>query len=452
LNAISGTSSSNGSLDLPRTDATKSASLDFGNLIAAGPQASPSAGAPPRAATSSGSPPAGNLVGGSDALGQVNGVSAVQMANNIGEILKPDAIVIGETHGPALAGDALKGGNFALFSTKDGSATYFGAKPLRALPDIPTPFGPAKGGVALVGTRNQGGDEGGVGVSYKFPTPAGDVLLFVNGRQDAATAGGLAEALAGKPGDGQTKVSVNIGAAYSASDGALIAASGSLPGAVAIKAGADLANIDGWIGVGYRGVATFEEGQLKSVNISGVEIPIGDLGAKLGEQAQAQRQKPTLIPNRGSSQIASLNDTLLAVYGQSPWDIAHSAKKKTENGATQVLNGTVDVLNHGNSVVAVAEPIYELGVKYGELGVGERIGSNAEAGQIVQNILKKAAAESPTAYFEALSRLNNKYDLNFGSLELQTIQQAYPQPRPQDYEYVRDVFEGQYRNSGDMSP
>jgi hypothetical protein len=424
---------------------------------------------------------------------RANQTATVQLANNalanIGEILKPDAIVYGETHGATPLGIIGRGGNFGLISTKDGSQTYFGTQLLRPLPPIPTPLGPARGGISLVGTNGGRGDESGLGVAYKFPTPAGELLFFINGRQDAATGGNLIDALQGNA-QGTVTASVNLGVAYSLSDGAATGIGAIFGGPIGANIGrlvADGTGADAWVGAAWRGSATFENGQLKSINISGVEIPAADIGNALGDQVQRQRQSPTLIPNRGSNEIASLNDNIQLLFGQSPWDVGHSAIKRDARGAVEVRGGTVDVRNHGNSITALTEPFYELGVKYGALRPGEKITSNAQAGQIADRVLdsalqldqlNKVKGISSQNYVTALNRLTNPYQLNFGSQQLtnfynsfnssganQTLTntsralQGLPQlptatngiSPPADRSSVRSIFQGALRWPDDLS-
>lgn len=393
---------------------------------------------------------------------------------NAGEILKPDAIVFGESH---RINGTLRGGNFALLSTKDGSLSYFGAKPIGEVN-----LGPlGNAGVSVVGTNGSRGDEAGVGLTWRVPTPMGDMLMFANVRQDGATVGNLLDNIQGK-GQGTFTASVNIGAAYSVSDGAaLLLSNSAAPGSGVVTAAAlTLAGADAWVGVGYRGTATFENGQLKSINISGVDIPADQFGQFFGNAVQQQRKSPTLIPNMGSNPIASLNDDIQLAFGQSPWDVGFSAQKRDSAGALEIRNGSVDVRNHGNHTTAMTEPVYELGVKYGALAPGQRITGNAQAGQVIDQVLNRALANdernkagghNTQEYVTALNRFMNPYNLGFGSSQLESAYQSFnasgasqsltntsralqgmnplpvngQTPRPQDYQQVRDIFQGELR-------
>jgi hypothetical protein len=385
--------------------------------------------------------------------------SVTEVANNplgqAAELLKPDAVVFGETH---KVSPLLRGGNFGLVSTQNGQVSYFGAK----------------------------GDEAGVGLSWKVPKPAGDILMFANARQDAATGGNVIDAMQGKV-QGSVTVSVNIGAAYSVSDGAaLLLSNTAAPGSGIVAAAAlEMAGADAWLGVGYRGSATFENGALKSLNISGVEIRPEDFARVFGGAVQQARSSPPLSPNLGSNPAANTNDAIQLAFGQSPWQVGLSATKRDAQGRIEMNQGTVNVLNHGNTATAVTEPVYELGVKYGAIRPGQPIGNNAQAGQVIDRVLDQALAndkaraaqsQPPThEYSTALNRLMNPYKLHFGSKQLESKYQSYDssktsreltnasrgmqglqrlqvqgeRPKPSDYELVRSVFQGEMRSPKD---
>lgn len=392
------------------------------------------------------------------------------------EILKPDAVVFGETH---KVSPLLRGGNFGLISTQDGQVSYFGAKPTGQTVKL-GPLGEAN--VSIVGNNGAKGDEGGMGLTWRVPTPAGDILMFANARQDAATGGNLIDAIQGKA-QGTVTVSMNIGAAYSVSDGAaLLLSNTAAPGSGVVAAAAlEMAGADAWLGVGYRGSATFENGSLKSLNISGVEIKPEDFGRVFGNAVQEARKSPPISPNLGSNAAATTNDAIQLAFGQSPWQVGLSATKRDAQGRIELNQGTVNVLNHGNTVTAVTEPVYELGVKYGAITPGQLITTNAQAGEVIDRVLDRAmsndkaraAQGQPPAYeySTALNRLMNPYKLDFGSKPMQSAYQDYDssktqrdltnasrslqglqrlpiqgeQPKPSDYDTVRSVFQGEMR-------
>lgn len=355
------------------------------------------------------------------------------------ELIWPDGIFVGGTF-RTVAGGA---GHFATYGINTGRWNTYNSQAI-----------PFTKGFSMVGTvsladiRQQ---EGGVNFSKRIPTPAGDALLFINVRQDALTVPGVAEALTGTS-DDKVTVSLNLGFMYSVSDGAikgLGAAAGGPIGAM-VAAAATGIGPDAWVGLGWRASATIENGEIVSINISGHEIAADDLPGFLSSQREAVEDSNTPIigPNYGRSDIASLNDTLLAIWGQSPWDIGLSAAETRPDG-------TLDVLNHGNSVTAITEPVYELASEYGTLPPDGRISSNAQAGEIIDETLTRISDTHGIVSVEmadAVSRLSNDYGLDFGSnmLRLLAPLDSDRSDPPVDYDFVRGVFAGAYREPADL--
>jgi hypothetical protein len=394
---------------------------------------------------------------------------AQPVAQSAWELVKPDVWVIGETHGQP---PWLAGGNFALISFADGSVTYFGSKPLSGVHANPFHL-PGGGRFGIVGTVGPNGQELGPGFAGKVPTPLGDFLIWANVRQDGLTAQSLQRKIQqtrDNPGS-QFTVSINLGAAYSVSDGALLGFMAATGGSgTALKLGADAAGVDAWLGVGYRASVTFKNGQIDHFNISGVKIRPDELGSFLADQAQ--RPQAPIVPNGGSSRVASLNDTALALFGQSPWDIGHSAILRTSGEVVIGPNGGVDVRNHGNAIVAVTEPIYELATESGLLAPGARIRDNAHAAWLIEALYQQRAGD-PAAQGALTARLLNPYHLTFGAPSLDMAQRMFHgnglmqamvnlersglglSPlggKPADYDFVRSVFQGDYRWQGDNPP
>jgi hypothetical protein len=394
------------------------------------------------------------------------------------EFIKPEGIFYGETH---RVNGWLTGGNFGVISLKDGTSGYYGTRPVGQV-NLGL-LGNAN--LSLVGTNNAQGDEAGVNLSWRLPTPAGDLLFFANVRQDNATVGNLIDSLKGR-GQRHFTASLNLGVMYSASDGAALLLSNSLaPGSgVVTSAALQLAGVDAWVGLGYRCTATFDNGQLTSMNLSGVKISAADIGRVFGNKIQQARLKAPVLPNFGSNVLAGRNDSIQLAFGQSPWDVGFAAIRRDGQGAMRVLGGTIDVLNHGNTVTAVTEPVYELGVKYKALVPGQRIVDNAHAGSVIERLLttarhndlhNKALGKSTTEYLFAMSRLMNPYNLDFGSSQLKNafrsfsssgtdqsltnvsraVQGLKPLPvagrysRPNDYALVRGTFQGAFRHAAD---
>ena len=413
------------------------------------------------------------------------------------ELIKPEAFVFGETHGPTPWGNWGRGGNFGLTNLETGVTRYFGSQFLKPAP----PLGPFKGALSIVGTKGDGSDQAGLGISYKVPTPVGDILLFFNIRQNVATVGNALDGFSGKAiGPESMTVSATFGVAYSVSDGALqLLQRVPMPliagVATAAKLALDGVDADGWLGAAWRATLSFEKGKIKSINVSGVEIPLEKIAEVCQGLVQKLRKSPPQIAdsrrpqspgrflNGGNSEIASKNADVAMAYGQSPWDVAFSTIKRDSRGALEIRGGTVNVLNHGNPTIAVAERVYELGVKYNVLALNERIRTNAQAGQIIERVLQKATQEdqsnraegiSSRLYEQALTALMNPYRIDFGSPQLKNAYQIYdknqtnqatinahrqtqglqplPSLRPKDYPLVRSIYAGKLRWQPDLTP
>ncbi len=412
-------------------------------------------------------------------------------AGKVADALVPSAVVLGESHDLPLA--AGRGGNFALIDRRTGEKTYFATKPIS--PKYPDGIGapawlkklslPGKvlPAVSIVGTNNSS-DEAGLGLSWKVSSKVGDVLVFANLRQDGLTVGNLMDNLQGK-GQKSFTVSVNFGAALSVSDSAIIGvgavAGGPVGSMLASEVVAPNTPADAWVGAAYRGSLTFENGKPTSATLNGIKIPFGELGQVLGKAAEKARQSPPLIANNGSNAIASYNDNLQLLFGQSPWDVGFAAQAKTKSGGLLMRNGTVDVRNHGNSVTALTEPVYELGVRFSALSPGQRIKTNKEAGAVIDHILTNARAVDQTnaaagkksnEYEIARNKLMNPYFLDMGSKQLQMEHRLFqgsnayqaltngsrllqklqmlPVGRtPKDAAFVKAAFQGDLRYQGD---
>ncbi len=203
--------------------------------------------------------------------------------------------------------------------------------------------------------------------------------------------------------------------------------------------------------------AVYEDGDLQSFRIGDVEIPAHYLNGRPIEVLQ-QAQSPALEPNAGDSVKAARNDDLQLLFGQSPWDIGFSGIKRDARGSMELRDGTVDVLNHGNPVSALTEPVYELGVQYNTLEPGQRIENNEHAGLIIDQTLERALqidrtlqarGEQSDEYASAVDRLRNPYDIDFGSAHLRSAQSRSDDfgvsQRPSNYELIRSIYEGRLR-------
>ena len=195
--------------------------------------------------------------------------------------------------------------------------------------------------------------------------------------------------------------------------------------------------------------------------------------------------KPEIKNNLGDAKKASYYDSLRVGLGASPWDVIADAARKDGNGSLVYGHDgkggkTVDILNHGNALIKVGEPIMEEGVRYGALRPGERIRDNAQAGRVIDRTLAAARRASPEEHARVLARLMNDYRLDFGSKELQMAHIRFNAPNEQVYrervnrdrllaglqplpapegrvpdrheQTVRRMFEGHFRNPEDLVP
>jgi hypothetical protein len=203
---------------------------------------------------------------------------AGNVAGDALSVLLPDAVVAGGTLDVPFVG---KIGAFGIFPSTDlADATFFGAKPVTG-PVGTIPFTNSPFAVSLVGTYNSQGVEVGVGIAGKIPTPAGDVFMFMNARE-----GNLQTLLedSKKTPDRPITLSMNFGAALSVTD---LAARGVTVGtgglaAPVVESFAQVGDL--WAGAAYRASVTVRNGEITGLKLSGVDIPLDQLGAFLGQK------------------------------------------------------------------------------------------------------------------------------------------------------------------------
>lgn len=377
--------------------------------------------------------------------------------------LAPGAYVLGVGTGPAVP-PGWRGGAFMLippgnspfdFTDSDGtpSNTIFVSKNVVSGIPIGNPADPiAKLSHGAVGTYNPATREiqpgyGGTFVGNVAGTP---VLAFVNTRGTVN-------------GDFTGTVSGNFGIAFSmdqAAAGALGATAGlarTIPhpkvqaAAAGLQAGHDFLRgvgqaANAWGGVGYRVELRFEKGDLKGIYYNGRQIT--DMQQFVKDAISQERYRPPVIPNNGVPEIANFNSTLQTAFGTSPWDLA------------AVSGGS----NHGNSVVGIANAWRGTIQAYGQRYY-DRLPSDvqsivirgpqsmSDAGRAVNAILDVASRGDAG---QILDTLRNRYDLDFGvpgvkmvnGINLGLTQTL----RPEDYDFVRNAFEGDYRYSRDNPP
>lgn len=205
----------------------------------------------------------------------MNDLSTVRVAHESAVNPWPVATFFGETHGPGWS----SGGNFAVFPFNGGVPVYFGARPVAALPPLPSllPGKASKGSISVLGTAGPRGQEAGFGVTYRIPTAWGDALVFFNVRQDGVTAEALPGILTGRGSAQRVTLSGNLGLAYSVSDGValgggVLLAPHTSGGSVPVSRALSAAPVDVWVGLGWRADVTFEQGRLIQVRINGVAM------------------------------------------------------------------------------------------------------------------------------------------------------------------------------------
>lgn len=381
------------------------------------------------------------------AIGEVQPTMQIAQASNP-HPLQPGAWVYGVATGPMVPPGWSGGvfitspsGNPLNFSEENGNSIFVSKNVTTGRINPATAFG--RGGV---GTYNPVTNqlELGYGGTIKVNIAGTPVIGFLNAR-------------ANPPENFTGSISANFGIAASVDQAAAGALSGMAGLAAAIptpqtagaaaglaKASAILRGIgqaaNGYAGIGYRVELRFNEGNLQGIYYQG--RPIVDIEAFMQDALKGnERYKPPVIPNNGVPEIANLNYTNQLIFGTSPWDLA----------------ATSDGLNNGNPSVAVANDwrgaIQSYGMRYLQqlpddarrtvlLG-GPR--SMSEAGAAVNAILAVASPDDATAI---ASRLANRYDLDFGVPLVKAfneVQNGLSQ-RPGDYQFVRNVFQGNYRD------
>jgi hypothetical protein len=205
--------------------------------------------------------------------------------------ITPDALAFGISTGvlpPGIPGFLAPFGHFALYNPTTGGVGSFSARPVKALPDIPTPNGPIKHGFSIVGTIGQTPngvtDQAGFGWSAKIPTPAGDGLLFANIRQDYATVGNMIQDR-----EGRHVVNATIGVGYSVSDGAANLLAAKLPKVgIPVSAALNASGTDVWGGGAYAGQIVFQDGVPQAIILSGVEIPLDRVASLFGDEIESR--------------------------------------------------------------------------------------------------------------------------------------------------------------------
>ena len=224
--------------------------------------------------------------------GDIDGtrVAGRNVVGDVVSVLVPDAVVAGGTLDLPFVGKAGAFGIFPSLNAQD--ATFFGTKPV-TVPVGTIPFTGSPFSISVVGTFNSQGVEVGVGLSGKIPTPAGDLVLFINVREGNLLT--LLQDSKTNP-DRPLTLSVNLGAALSVTDlvgrGVVVGTGGlALPIVEAFTAVGDL-----WAGAAYRASVTVQNGQIIGLKLSGVDIPLDQLGAVLGQKVTSDVTQKVAVP------------------------------------------------------------------------------------------------------------------------------------------------------------
>jgi len=189
------------------------------------------------------------------------------------------------------------------------------------------------------------------------------------------------------------------------------------------------------IGVAWRGRATLDSSSGEvMLNLSGVNIPLCDF-------ARSMATPPGL--NRGSAAVARVNNNDAYIAGANPYAFADGTRARSSPppGALR---------NHGDAVSDIAGGIVELA----RLGPGaSRVRTNAQARATLERAIASEATLEPAqqVLLDATLRQMQRYAMDFGS---PTVRAAAARrlagadgALPRDYQFVRDVFEGDFRTA-----
>jgi len=183
------------------------------------------------------------------------------------------------------------------------------------------------------------------------------------------------------------------------------------------------------IGVAWRGRATLDSSSGEvMLNLSGVNIPLCDF-------ARSMATPPGL--NRGSAAVARVNNNDAYIAGANPYALADGTRARSPPppGALR---------NHGDAVSDIAGGIVELA----RLGPGaSRVRTNAQARATLERAIASEATLEPAqqVLLDATLRQMQRYAMDFGSPSVRAAGADGALPR--DYQFVRDVFEGDFRTA-----
>lgn len=198
--------------------------------------------------------------------------------------------------------------------------------------------------------------------------------------------------------------------------------------------------------------------------VSGVTSRL--LTSIVANPAMGLMPKPTQI-NEGLSSVANERAWSRLMGGDNPYHVTHDAKKT-------MPDGTINVLNHGNPVLHMIEPIYEEAIRAGLLQPNEKIRDNAHAKAVIDALFNHYKSD-PNKTMALVARLLNPYGVTFRSDLLQSWQRRLDQGdvqarnavnakraelglavlsgvKPDYYQVVWDIFSGKFRDPKNMQP
>jgi hypothetical protein len=209
-------------------------------------------------------------------------------------------------------------------------------------------------------------------------------------------------------------------------------------------------------GVAYRGTLQYNStSKQMEVNLSGLRIPLADF-------AKAFETVPNT--NQGHEQVARSNNREDYLAGANPYNLAEYTRRPAD-GAYR---------NHGDPVSAIAGNIVQLGKVVNPGSAPVR--TNAEAKQVLEEAIDRnftpLTADQRRLYGEDAKLLRpdplntqqreqlqgtlaslNAYGLDFGSQKIRAAaadaarNQGGENKPPPDRQFVRDVFEGDFRHA-----
>jgi hypothetical protein len=229
--------------------------------------------------------------------------------------------------------------------------TFYGVSPpIAQLPGFVGPTGPVTGSVALVGTANRTTDQGGIGISYTFPTPAGMFVLYANVRQDQLTVAQAAALARGQPLRDTKEFNVNGGFLYSLSDGAIKALAVANPSlSETLQQISSTAGAHVFAGVNWKGSLQFDAQGKPSFRINGLPLPLHEVPRlarqTLNElkQSLAQPTPPSFTPELPQTSALERDfwgriGRYLFAAGESPWAFGRTQIELGPDGKALLSN------------------------------------------------------------------------------------------------------------------